>query len=194
MLPVLTRLTGPASEPLSLADAKSFCDITSSSRDADITAFIAAARDDIEEYTGLALIEQTWVLRLDAWLDRVITLDRSPLISVDGVKFYPADGGAQVTVSSGEYRAGVGCRPGFIQFLDTFGYPALADRFDAVEITFSAGHSSAAAIDPSIIHALKLTVREFFDRPETIITGTIVAEVPRLRQLLDSKRVGGIVA
>jgi uncharacterized phiE125 gp8 family phage protein len=196
LTPYLTRTVAPVSGPITLAEAKSFCDIQHSLKDTDISAFIQTAAADVENYTGYALGEQTWVYRSGQWpaCGRIVELERSPLLAVASVKYYPAGGGAQATVSSADYYVATGKRPGFVQFADTYSFPALAVRHDAVEITFTAGWSDVTAIDPVLLHAVKLTVRELLDRPDTIITGTIISEVPRLRNLLDSRRVRGVVA
>jgi len=196
LTPYLTRTIAPVSGPISLTEAKSFCDIQHDLKDADISAFIDTAAADVENYTGLALGVQTWVYRAGSWpaCGRIVELERSPLVAVSSVKYYPSGGGAQATVSSADYYVATGKRPGFVEFKDTYSFPALAVRHDAVEITFTAGWSDVATIDPVLLHAVKLTVRELLDRPDTIITGTIVSEVPRLRNLLDSRRVRGVVA
>lgn len=196
MTSYLARSVAPASEPVLLPDLKDFCEITHSLKDADLTNALAAARDETEIYTGLALMTQTWVLSASVWCGRAVELARAPLASVVSVKHYPADGGAQVTVSSGQYRAAL-CgfsRLGFIEFADTFDFPALADRWDAVEIVFTAGVASSTLIPPSLIRAIKILARDLMDEKRNIITGTIVAENPRLRNLFDPHRVRGVVA
>ena len=75
----LERVTEPEIEPIDLAEMKRhlrcFAEVTT--EDADITTLIAGAREWVEDYTGRALIDQTWRLTLDgrrhAWLggDRV---------------------------------------------------------------------------------------------------------------------------
>lgn len=196
MTSYLARSVAPESDPVSLSDLKDFCEITHSLKDADLTDALAAARDETEIYTGLALMTQTWVLSVNAWCERAVELARAPLASVVSVKYYPADGGAQVTVSSGQYRVAP-CgftRFGFVEFADTFDFPALAYRWDAVEIVFTAGVESSTIIPPSLIRAIKILARDLMDEKRNIITGTIVAENPHLRNLFDPHRVRGVVA
>lgn len=74
---VLERVAAPEIEPLTLAEAKlhlgEFDDITT--HDNEIEALIAAAREWVEDYTGRALIDQTWRITFgDAYaIDRVVT-------------------------------------------------------------------------------------------------------------------------
>jgi hypothetical protein len=72
----LTLQTPPATEPVSVGDLKNFLrvDTDDSTQDQLITAFIIAARQYVEQYTGLALCTQTWLLTLDNFLG--LNIDR----------------------------------------------------------------------------------------------------------------------
>lgn len=196
MTTLLFQSVPPSSEPVQLSDLKDFCEITHSLKDSDLSNALAASRNEFEMKTGLALMSQTWELSSSDWLGRIVELEKAPLISVESVKYYPADGGSAVTVSSSDYRVGLGGfqRFGFVEFLDTFEFPSLADRFDAVSVTFVAGVASAADIPPSILRAIKMMARDLFDEKRNVITGTIVAQNPRLQRLIDPHKVRGVVA
>lgn len=64
---ILERVSEPEIEPVSLAEMKrhlkEFDSVTA--RDGDITALIIGAREWVEDYTGRALIDQTWRLTID---------------------------------------------------------------------------------------------------------------------------------
>ena len=62
-------LTGPpAAEPVTLADAKAWLRLDGDHEDELRPAsLVASAREQVERLTGLALIDQTWRLSLDAW-------------------------------------------------------------------------------------------------------------------------------
>ncbi|MCP4992861.1 MAG: hypothetical protein GY934_03600, partial [Gammaproteobacteria bacterium] len=51
-------ITAPATEPLSLADVKTRLSIGDGFDDADITAYIQAAREQAESFMGQAIITQ----------------------------------------------------------------------------------------------------------------------------------------
>ena len=60
------RVVDPASEPITLAEAKSHLRVTSNAEDALINSLIVAARDLCEHETGgRVLMTQTWELSLD---------------------------------------------------------------------------------------------------------------------------------
>ena len=60
-------LNAPASEPVSLAEAKLFLRVEHDDDDDLIAALIAAARVQVEAQTRRALITQTWRLVRDVW-------------------------------------------------------------------------------------------------------------------------------
>ena len=59
-----TLIAPPGEEPVTLAEAKTFCRIDGSDEDALVSALIAAARLQVESLTGRALVTQTWRLTL----------------------------------------------------------------------------------------------------------------------------------
>ncbi|WP_332130099.1 head-tail connector protein, partial [Azorhizobium caulinodans] len=61
------RISGPAAEPLTLAEAKDFLRLTDPSTDALVGALLSAARRTIESATGRVLMTQSWRLVRDAW-------------------------------------------------------------------------------------------------------------------------------
>lgn len=61
----LTVKTGPASEPVTLAEAKDQLYITDTTHDAYITSLIQAAREQVENFTSRALLPQTFTMYLD---------------------------------------------------------------------------------------------------------------------------------
>lgn len=90
-------------EPITLDEAKLHLRVTSSSEDAIIRSWIAAARAWFEEQTGRQIINAVWEYALDQppnW--PVIELPRPPLVSVDSVVYDDGDGN-EVTMSASDY-------------------------------------------------------------------------------------------
>ena len=63
----LALISPPAVEPVTLADMKAHLRVTHDSEDAMIASLIKAAREELEQAAGLALISQGWRLYLDCW-------------------------------------------------------------------------------------------------------------------------------
>ena len=61
-------LTGPpAAEPVTLADAKAWLRLDGDHEDELVASLWLPPAQQVERLTGLALIDQTWRLSLDAW-------------------------------------------------------------------------------------------------------------------------------
>lgn len=96
-------ITPPATEPITLAEAKVHCrvDIDDTSEDALISIYIAAARATAEKRMARAIIAQTWELAQDAFTEKII-LPLAPIMSVTSVKYKDSAGAVQ-TVPSTDY-------------------------------------------------------------------------------------------
>lgn len=90
-------LTPPASEPVSLAEAKAFLRIEHDDDDGVIAALIAGARLHIEMQTRRATITQVWRLTRDVWpTGGVVPILPAPLQVLLAARVYRSDGGADV--------------------------------------------------------------------------------------------------
>lgn len=88
-------LVPPASEPLSLAEAKALLRVDHGDDDAVIAALIAAARGHVEALTRRALMLQTWRVVRDAWpADGRVMLRSGPLRAVTAARVFDAAGTA----------------------------------------------------------------------------------------------------
>jgi hypothetical protein len=81
-----------------------------------------------------------------------------------------------------------------IIFNDDFDSPSLADRPDAVQVTFTAGASNPRDIPPGLKHAVRILTRHYYDNPTASVGGTMHELPIHLRHLLESERVAGWVA
>lgn len=162
--------TPPSVEPLSLAEAKAFLRITDSVDDAIIGAMIASARRACEEYTGRALITQTWTLwldrfpcgekrgaPLDGWhevpvnhydqVKRMIDMPRPPLQSINFLKTYGVDDVATVFDAS-NYLVDAANEPGRLALNFSAIWPVNLRYYNGIEIEYVAGYGSTAASVP----------------------------------------------
>lgn len=199
----LTRVSQPETEPVTLIEAKAFLRVTHVKDDAYVTGLISMARMAVEDFTRRAFIEQEWLLTMDSWpvasrpthrtmQGRRIELDRSPVLDVSSVKYYPADDSAQATLSEDDYIVAKGLIPGILQIKSGSAWPALACRPDAVEISFTAGHEDAELILLPLRQAILLIIAHFYETRTPVNVGNLVTEVPLgLQWLLQSYRVSG---
>jgi len=159
------RVTGPDTEPVTADEVKEQLELDTSdtSIDTRLELYIAAAREQAEAVTGLALITQTWKLTLDhwpnagePWWDGVrqgaitdlyhhgrpsdILLPRYPLQSVDSVT---ADGD-NVTVAD-TFIEDTQQQPGRLVIKRGAAWPVVLDNANGVEIEYTAGYGDNAS-------------------------------------------------
>jgi uncharacterized phiE125 gp8 family phage protein len=163
---VMTRLTAPTVEPVTLTEAKAHLRVTTTSEDALISSLIASAREEVEAATGIALITQDWRLYLDAWPSSgVVRLTKHPVQQVNLVTVYDHAGAPTSSTPSAAYldRAS---RPARFARPDTTGSPSAA--MNGIEIDFRAGFGSTGVDVPDgLKRAILLLVSFWFEHRGT---------------------------
>lgn len=163
----LQRTTEPASEPLTLSEAKAHLRIGGSDEDTLITNLISVARMGAEEYTRRALITQGWTLWLDefpgegiGWWDgmregaaltvkRFIYLPRPPLQGVTSVTVYDDADGASVFAAT-NYFVDNKSEPGRLALRNSAAWPVPQRAHQGIGIVFTAGYGAAANVPQAI--------------------------------------------
>ena len=129
-------ITPPATEPVTLSEAKAHLRLDSTVDDTLVTSLIVAARQHLEAATGLWLMTQTQRLYLDDWpLSQVIQIDRGPVQSLVSALVYNASGNPVPLFLQGHVLDGK-ARPARIWLPDQ---PATAKAINGIEIDFIAG-------------------------------------------------------
>lgn len=155
-------ITPPAVEPIALADAKAHLRIDSGDDDALLTAALVAARVHVEALTRRVLIEQGWRLYRDAWPpDRTLTVGLAPLISVDAVTVYDADGDPSV-LAEDAYTVDAVSVPGRIVLAASALPPGRA--VNGIEIDVTAGYGASSLDVPGPLrHAIMMLVAHWYE-------------------------------
>lgn len=185
----MTLVTGPASEPVTLSEAKAHLRVDGTDEDTLISSLIVAARQYAERYMRRALINQTWRYDADAFEDR-IQLWPSPVSSISSVTYVDATG-STVTVSGSDYQADLAAEPAIL----TPSYAAAvwpiprASSLGSVRVTFVAGYgASASAVPTGIKQAILLLIGHWFANRE--VTSSKTSELPfAVSALLDNYQV-----
>lgn len=200
----LVCISGPNSEPLVLQDVKDFLHVSSSDDDTYIQSLMRLARMRVEDSARRATISSQWLLTLSDWPrspshsgyqlhKRTVNLERFPLVSVDSILYWPADGSAQTVLDTTVYGVSTGSIPGMLFLKQSQFWPCVYQRPDAIQVTFTAGYDTAGEIDDTVLQVMRFLIANFYENRTPVIAETRVtpAELPQnLRDLMLSIRVG----
>jgi len=187
-------ITAPATEPLSLTEAKLHLRVTGTDEDNLITALIATARQEVEAATGRALITQTWEYSLDEFPpcglvhEAYIRLPRAPLVSISSFKYLNSEN-VETTIAAGDYRLVAPTGPlaerGHVGPAFDVEWPSdVLETRNAITIRYVAGYGAAGDVPGGIKSAMYLLLGDLYGNREAKILGTIVTENRAVERLL----------
>lgn len=170
----LLQNTAPATEPVTLAEAKSHLRVDVTDDDTLITELIKAARQIVESNTGRSLITQTWRLTLDAFPrnNEAIQLEKPPLVSVQSVTYVDTNGTTQ-TLATSDYIVDTSHIQGEVALAYDKTWPETRPQRNAVLVNYTAGYGAASAVPEVLKAAIKLRLGDLFANREASIIGTI---------------------
>ncbi len=135
----MTELSPPATEPLSLSEAKAHLRVDHSDDDSLITEMIVQVRQHLEARLGLALIHRQVRERFDGLGrdPRVLSPSLQPLGAVSALR-YKDTSNAETSVGSGAYVVLTGLSGAVFAVSDT-GLPAPQRLKGGIELDYTAG-------------------------------------------------------
>lgn len=187
-----TVSSGPASEPISLTEAKLWLKVDVTADDNLITDLITSARKFVERQTNTAMITQTIVEKFDAFpqgsinAEAIIRLAVSPVQSVTSITYIDTDGTSQ-TLSSANYVVDTTSRPARIGLDSTQFWPSTIAEVDAVTITYVAGYTatSDANFPAELLDAMYLIIASRYENRQDFAK----RYEDKSKQLIDSVKV-----
>ncbi len=200
-------ITPPASEPVTLAEMKTWARIDDTTdatanmaADALLSSLITAAREEAENITRRAFLPTILELSRVTFPGdslEVIELPRPPLVSVTSVIYVDTAGVAQ-TMDPAAYavEAPSDAIPAVL-YLPSGSWPTTAVVPSAVRIRYTAGWPDAAAVPENIKTWIKLRSATLWANRESIVAGNVSASAVEMPSrfvdgLLDRWRVMGV--
>ncbi|HJZ42692.1 MAG TPA: head-tail connector protein [Hyphomicrobiaceae bacterium] len=175
----LVLTSGPAAEPITLAEAKAHMRVDGTAEDTLVSSLIITSRLHIEAALGLAFITQAWSYFLDAWpASREVRLPLRPVQSITAVRLYAADESIE-TVPADTYMLDGAANPARLVRNDTAAWPKPSRAANGIEIAFVAGYGNLAASVPAPIRqAILLLVAHWYEHREPVELGAPGVPVP----------------
>jgi uncharacterized phiE125 gp8 family phage protein len=187
----LRLITAPSVEPVTVAEAKTHCRITTSVDDTYVGSLITACRQTAELELSRALLPQTWEVTRDKW-PNAIRLDNAPLIAVTSVKYLEAVAGVLTTLSTASYVVDTDSEPAYVQPAYTYDWPDLWPEINAVRVRYTCGYADAASVPAAIKQWILLMIGHYYENRESSVISegrATVDPLPYLGGLLDQYRV-----
>ena len=180
-------LTGPASEPLSVSDAKAFLRVEHDDDDAIIAALISSARHHVEALTRLGLITQTWRVILDRWPEEGRVRPKlGPLGALLSVQVYN-EAGEATALDVGRFTldraAGVIAAP-------AWSLPLPGRPQAGIELDMEIGFGAADKVPQVLLQAIRMLVAHWYENRGLVAIGASVAMLPpSVNAMISSQRV-----
>lgn len=192
----LNCTTKPTTEPVTWAELQAHARIVGNDDQTYGESLITAAREYAEQVTGLAIMPQTWTMKLDnLWYDGsvvrggAITVPRPPLVSVSSIA-YVNDTGTTSTIAASVYTANIASSPGRIYEAYGQSWPLVRDQEAAVTVVYVAGYATAAAVPKSIKQAILILANHWYANREPVASVSINAVPMSVESLLGMHQHG----
>lgn len=164
----LKRLTAPASEPITLAEAKAHCRVDHTTDDSLIQGYITASREWVEDYIDRSLVSQRLVMTLDAF-PHEIELPRPPMASSGTatavtVTYVMGEAGGTATLATSAYRVDRDSTPGVIRTTYAGSWPSHLLDQNSVTVTWWAGYGDPTSVPQRVKNAMLMCVHELYEK------------------------------
>ena len=182
-------VTPATANPLTLTEAKTHLKVDTTADDTFITNLIKSATSSAQEYTNRFFIATTIQQYGDKWED-ISNLFKSPVASVTHVKYVDPDGTLQ-TLSTDVYFVDDVNKPARIGLKPNQSFPEIIDRLNAIYVEYVVGIAAGPdEVDEGIRQALLLTIGNWYQNRQAVVTGTIATELPmNAKFLLDQYKI-----
>lgn len=184
----------PATEPVTVAELKTYARIDSSAYDTMLGGLITACRKAIEGHSGRKLITQTLEMYLDDFpeYNGEILLPYPPVQSVSSIYYNRESDGVLTLLAASLYRVDSVSLYARITPAYDEDWPDTRAQINNVKISYIAGYGAAAAVPEEIKTAIKAICTDMFEHPEANME-VVLSENRTYKFLLNSFSIPGCV-
>ena len=195
----LTRQTGPAVEPVTLAEAKTHLRVDSTASDTEIAAMITAAREWCEQYLDRTLVHTQWVMRFDRFPTdgtEDIELPRPPMAMAGTATAvtlaYTLEDATTASYGTASYRVDRAATPGAVKTNYAGTWPPHLQDDNSISVTWWGGYGpSGASVPAAIRHAMLMLIAHWYDNRGAVLIGSISKPLEfAVESLLSSQKWG----
>ncbi len=171
----------PATEPVSLAEAKLHLRVDHDDEDILILSLISAARLHLEHVLGRAFITQGWLYLTDNWpAGHTVDLPLAPVQSIVSVKVYDSDDAATTLSPSTYLLDGLSVPPRLVRRASNT-WPKPGRIANGIEVSFVCGHGSLASEVPAPLRqAVLLLVAHWYEHRQPVEIGDQAEVMPAM--------------
>lgn len=174
-------LAAPTAEPVTLDDVKPYRRVDSADEDVLLNSMIVAARERVEEFTRLALINRTVRFTFQGF-GRGLQIPAWPVVSIEAVRYVAPDGSEQVLPT--DHYTLTRTKPRWIVPAYGLTWPAIRPHWNAVSVDVVVGHGDAPAAVPQVFRtAIQLIVGTLDEQRETFMAGRSVTDMPGIAKV-----------
>jgi len=152
--------------PVSLDEAKEHLRVVHTDDDMYITTLLLAATKWAEDYQRRIYVTRSVTDYMDGW-STVIRPVYSPLLTVTSIKYLDTDG-TQQTLDAANYRVDINTEPGRITEAYDCSWPDIRYVTNTIEIAYTAGYGTAAAVPDDVKVAIMQIVGHFYEHREVV--------------------------
>lgn len=181
-------ITNPATEPVTLAEAKIQLRVDVSDEDTYIEGLISTAREWCEGFQNKAYILQTIEKTFDCFPCSVFDLPRPPMVAVSSIKYYDIKN-VEYIFDPLLYFVDTSSEPGRVALNYAVQWPTITLRpINGVIVRYTAGQVDASTVPKKVKQAILLLVCHWYDNREAV--GKVDGEIAfTVKSLLGQDRV-----
>lgn len=197
----LSLVSGPAEEPVTLAEVKQHCRVDYDDDDALLSTLISAATERVERELNRDLMQRTWDFVFDEFpcdaYDDAFLLPRNPVQSVTSITYTDEAGNTGQTVATSVYGVNVNDEPAVVYLQDEQDWPDVLDQRESVTVRFVTGYAgtgdspvSRANVPNAIRIAIMMLVADMYQNRMAQVTRSVgLDENPAVQALLRPYRI-----